>query len=197
MGLELPRDLLHSFSLVVKSESEAKGRTLEPSEITTLFLQIYRILDKDPRVLAHQTTHGSAKSLSTVKAVVLIRGLPREIVGHGVTALEAISFGLSASADSRFQFDCTWGNIALANGQWRTISIVKCTSLSRSTWSAKTAETAEEAQVLASLSAALVSMIVFDRWVSADWCMCQQDWQKDLPLHRQSLRLLPIVHVAT
>lgn len=158
MNLDLPRDLLHSFSLVVKSESEAKGRTLEPNEITSLFLQIYHILDKDPRVLTYQKTHKNTESWSTVKAVVLIRDLPREIVGHGATALDAVSFGLSASADTRFQFDCTWGSIALENGHSRKISIVKCTSLSRSTWSAKTAETEEEAQVLASLSAALVSV---------------------------------------
>ena len=163
MDLDLPRELLRSFSLVVKSESEAKGRTLESDEITKLFLRHYSSLDKDPRVLAFEKTTKPNNSLSTIKAIVLVNDLPREIVGHGCTALDAVSFGFSALADARFVFDCTGGNLALDDGKSRKIAIVKCTNSSRSTWSAKSAETKEVAQALASLSAALVSLILFSR----------------------------------
>ncbi|QKX61606.1 uncharacterized protein TRUGW13939_08758 [Talaromyces rugulosus] len=177
LDLDLPKDLLQSFSLAVKSESEKKGRTLESNEITKLFLENYHVLDKDPRVLAYQKTNDIAKTLTTVRAIVLIRNLPREVVGHGATPLDAVSFSLSAFANSRFDFESVWGNVTLEDGQVRKIAVVKCTSSSRSTWSVKTAGTMEEAQLLAALSAAL-------------------DWQKDIPAQHQRLRLLPIVEVA-
>ncbi|OAQ57826.1 2-isopropylmalate synthase [Pochonia chlamydosporia 170] len=176
IGLKIPKDLLQALSVEVKSESEAHGRSLEPREITDLFLQTLGILDKDHRVLSIHKTRNSATSLNTLKAVVLVRGLPRELVGHGATFLEAVEFELSASAGSQLELECTWANDVPHNSNQNKVAVVKCTGAGRCTWSAKAGATDAEAQLLASLSAAL-------------------EWHEKLPLHHQRLRLLPIVHL--
>ncbi|KAH6621650.1 hypothetical protein B0J18DRAFT_343834, partial [Chaetomium sp. MPI-SDFR-AT-0129] len=175
LRLEAPKAILGAFSPVVKTESEAKGRTLLPEELTELFLRQYSVRERDPRVLSlvkrelqpdSPTSTSSAAStagLVRIETVILVNGLPRQLVGHGTSNLEAVRFGLSAFADCRLEFTCTLGKLAatvasdggFAASDAQAIAIVMCSGGKRVTWGVKTADTEEEAILLAALSAAL------------------------------------------
>ncbi|KAH6622505.1 hypothetical protein F5144DRAFT_550180 [Chaetomium tenue] len=167
LQLEAPKAILGAFSLAVKSESELKGRTLLPNEVTNLFLRQYNVQSQDQRVLSLVKTAlntSDSGSLVRVETVILVNGLARQLVGHGASTLDAVRFGLSAFADCRLEFTCTFGmpSAGFVNSdlpESSVIAIVMCSGGGRTTWGVKAAGTEEQATLLASLSAALFPVV--------------------------------------
>ncbi|KAI9371435.1 hypothetical protein BJX61DRAFT_543686 [Aspergillus egyptiacus] len=179
LDLELPKEFQVAFSKVIKAESEARGRWLTETEITQSFLRHYAVLEHDPRILDcdvrprdGNANHDNSGRV-TVRAIVLVRGRPREVTATGVNAADAVSFAFSALAGLNLEFECVQRRIRMEGEEELVMAVVKC----RDRWRARAAKSGDVAVALTCLSSAL-------------------DLQEDLPLDRQFMRLLPIVPVA-
>ncbi|KAL4919611.1 2-isopropylmalate synthase [Aspergillus aurantiobrunneus] len=173
LGLELPREVQAGFSKIIKSESEAQGRWLTELEITQSFLRHYAVLENDPRIVACEVRpkeDGSGRVV--LKAVVMVRGRPREVMATGQDAADAVSFAFSSLAALNLEFEHVQQDI---QGEAALVmALVKC----RDRWRARTATRGDVAVALACLSSAL-------------------DLQEDQPSDRQFMRLLPIAQVVS
>ncbi|KAL4886499.1 2-isopropylmalate synthase [Aspergillus karnatakaensis] len=174
LDLELPKEVAAEFSKIIKAESEARGRWLTEVEITQAFLARYAVLENDSRILACEVfAQGEGGSRVALKAIVLVRGRPREVMATGENAADAVSFAFSSLAGLNLEFECVQRVIRPAGGRGSLVmGLVSC----RGMWRARAAERGDVAIALACLSSAL-------------------DLQEDLPLDRQFMRLLPIVQV--
>ncbi|KAL4901750.1 hypothetical protein BDW74DRAFT_181465 [Aspergillus multicolor] len=174
LDLELPKEFQVGFSKVVKAESEGLGRWLTEEEITQSFFRHYAVLENDSRILACDIMpkdDGSGRAL--LKAIVLVRGRPREVRASGEDAADAVSFAFSSLAGLNLEFETVQRRIQPEQGQTPLVmALVKC----RGRWRARAAVRGDVAVALACLSSAL-------------------DLQEDLPADRQFMRLLPIVQV--
>ena len=159
-NLDLPKGLQQHFSKSVKTASDTLGRVLSAEDIQSLFLKTYHVTEKDDRILQHNisTTPKTPNGAIQVSATIQINHLARQIRGSGSDIPAAISGALAVGTGLQIAFEIferEWTE----GGKTRRMAVAMCSAKKGAylSWGVNMNSEFKEAELLACLSAALVS----------------------------------------
>ncbi|KAL8887905.1 MAG: hypothetical protein Q9215_004584 [Flavoplaca cf. flavocitrina] len=160
-NLDLPKGLQQHFSKSVKTASDNLGRVLSAEDIQSLFLKTYHVTEKDDRILQYSitTTPKPLNNQIQISATIQIHHLARQIRGSGSDTPTAISSALAVGTGLQIGFELferEWTE----EGKTRRMAVAMCSAKKGSyvSWGVNMNSEFGEAELLACLSAALVSL---------------------------------------
>lgn len=157
VNLDLPKGLQQDFAKIVKSVSDKASRVLSPEDIQVLFLDTYKALGKDVKILKHDVDIESSRHVD-ISATILINGLARDIRGKGFDVPAALASALAIGTGLQISFEILqreWRE----KGKTKPMAVARC-DLKKGqyvAWGASMCERYQEAELLACLGSVLVS----------------------------------------
>lgn len=157
--LDLPKGLQQDFAKTVKTTSDKLGRVLSPEDIQSLFLKTYHVTEKDDRIIHYDITVPKTGATIHISATIQINHLARQIRGSGQDIPTAISSALAVGTGLQIAFELferKWTE----EGKTRRMAVAMCSAKKGAyiSWGVNMNSSFREAELLACLSAALVSL---------------------------------------